>query len=229
MLLCFMSATIAGSQYSKTENQGTGIAVIVFFWLHGVCYAFAWSGLLIAYTVEVLPFKLRAKGLMIMNIAVNVALVMNNQVNPIPMDGVWKGTEWKLYCVYTAWIAVELCFVYFFYVETKYVLCPPSGSKQIYPMLIFYFCSTGAPRSRKSPASSTATRPRSAPRTSRTTRSCPTTTTTRSCRTTASPSSARPSRTRFKCGDLVRFWLLLLRGNGSGRLWLLAGSSCKER
>lgn len=124
MLLCFMAATIAGSQYSKTANQGTGIAVIVFFWLHGVCYAFAWSGLLIAYTVEILPFKLRAKGMMIMNVAVNVALVMNNQVNPIPMDGVWKGTEWKLYSVYTAWIALELVFVYFFYVETKYVVLP---------------------------------------------------------------------------------------------------------
>jgi len=57
--------------------------------------------------------------MLIMNVAVNVALVMNNQVNPIPMDGVWKGTEWKLYSVYTAWIALELVFVYFFYVETK--------------------------------------------------------------------------------------------------------------
>lgn len=121
MLLCFMAATIAGSVYSRTGEQGTGIAVICFFWFHGVAYAFAWSGLLIAYTVEILPFKLRAKGMLIMNIAVNVALVMNNQVNPIPMDGVWKGTEWKLYCVYTAWIAVELVVVYFFYVETKYV------------------------------------------------------------------------------------------------------------
>ena len=60
MLLFFMSATIAGSQYSKTEDTGTGIAVICFFWLHGVAYALAWSGLLVAYTVEILPFKLRA-------------------------------------------------------------------------------------------------------------------------------------------------------------------------
>lgn len=37
----------------------------------------------------------------------------------IPLDGVWKGTEWKLYCVYTAWIAVELVVVYFLYVETR--------------------------------------------------------------------------------------------------------------
>ena len=119
MLLFFMAATIAGSQYSKTEDTGTGIAVICFFWLHGVAYALAWSGLLVAYTVEILPFKLRAKGLMIMNIAVQVALVINNQVNPIPMDGAWKGEEWKLYCVYTVWIALELTFVFFLYVETK--------------------------------------------------------------------------------------------------------------
>ena len=126
MLLCLMAATVAGSQYSKTGNTGTGVAVIVFFWFHGVCYAFAWSGLLVAYTVEILPFKLRAKGMMIMNVAVNVALVINNYVNPIPIDGVWKGSEWKLYCVYTCWIAIELVFVYVFYVETKYVPSPAS-------------------------------------------------------------------------------------------------------
>ncbi|KAK5170694.1 uncharacterized protein LTR77_005284 [Saxophila tyrrhenica] len=119
MLLFFMAATIAGSQYSKTGNQGTGIAVIVFFWLHGVAYAFAWSGLLVAYTVEIMPFKLRAKGLVIMNVAIQVALVINNYVNPIPLDGAWSGEEWKLYCVYTAWIALELVFVWFLYVETK--------------------------------------------------------------------------------------------------------------
>jgi hypothetical protein len=109
MLLFFMSATIAGSQYTKVQNawkaanpnpdakaqeaalkaskagQGIGICVITFFWLHGVAYALAWSGLLVAYTVEVLPFKLRAKGLVLMNVAVQLALVINNQVNPIPM------------------------------------------------------------------------------------------------------------------------------------------------
>lgn len=119
MLLFFMAATIAGSQYSKNQNQGVGIAVITFFWLHGVAYAFAWSGLLVAYTVEILPFKLRAKGLMIMNVAVQVALVINNQVNPIPMDGAWKGQEWKLYSCYTAWLFLELLFVWFMYIETR--------------------------------------------------------------------------------------------------------------
>lgn len=91
--------------------------------MHGVSYAVAWSGLLVAYTVEVLPFKLRAKGLMIMNVSVQAALTIQGQVNPIPIDGAWKGQEWKLYTVYTCWIAFELVCVYFFYVETKYVSC----------------------------------------------------------------------------------------------------------
>jgi len=66
-----------------------------------------------------MPFKLRAKGLMIMNVSVQVALVINNYVNPLPWAGAWKNSQWKLYCVYTAWIAAELVFVYIFYVETK--------------------------------------------------------------------------------------------------------------
>jgi len=119
MLLMFMCVTICSAEYARTGKAGVGYAIILFVWLHGVAYAFAWSGLLIAYTVEILPFKLRAKGLMIMNVAVQVALVINNYVNPLPWAGAWKHTEWKLYCVYTAWIAFELVVVYFLYIETK--------------------------------------------------------------------------------------------------------------
>jgi sugar porter (SP) family MFS transporter len=162
MLLFFFAATICSAEYAKTGNQGTGIAIILFVWLHGVAYALAWSGLLIAYTVEILPFKLRAKGLMIMNVSVQCALLMNNYVNPIPLDGAWKHSQWKLYCVYTAWIAVELVIVYFLYVETKYVA---TKVLTILYVKLTYF--TGAQLSRRSRVSSMATRPRSVLLTSR--------------------------------------------------------------
>jgi sugar porter (SP) family MFS transporter len=227
MLLCLMAATVSGAQYSKTDNRGTGIAVIVFFWFHGVCYAFAWSGLLVAYTVEILPFKLRAKGMMIMNISVNVALVINNYVNPIPMDGVWKGSEWKLYCVYTCWIAIELVFVYVFYVETKYVV--PCLLPTVLPGHFTNDAITGAPPSRKSPASSTATTPRSASRTSRTTPSCPTSCTARSARFRSTPSnSARPSRTRCKCAPSIGCCCLLCGAVCSIVLLCNAVGECEE-
>jgi hypothetical protein len=123
MLLFLMSATATGERYSATGNVAIGYVNILFVWLHGVAYALAWSGLLVAYTVEILPFKLRAKGLFIMNLAVQVALTINNQVNPIPISkgGAWYNENWKLFAVYTGWVVIELLFVYFFYVETRYV------------------------------------------------------------------------------------------------------------
>jgi MFS family permease len=128
MLLNFMAMTIIGWSYTQNPTSGKGIAFVCFQWFFGVSYAIAWSGLLVAYTVEILPYKLRAKGLMIMNFWVQVAITINTYVNPIPMDGAWKGHEWRFYCVYTCWIACELVFVYFLYIETKYVypIPPPS-------------------------------------------------------------------------------------------------------
>jgi len=43
----------------------------------------SWSGLLVAYALEILPFRLRAKGLMIMNITVQAILAIGNQTNPV--------------------------------------------------------------------------------------------------------------------------------------------------
>lgn len=43
-------------------------------------YNLAMSPLLVAYTVEILPFRIRAKGLVIMNLAVNITLVFNQYV-----------------------------------------------------------------------------------------------------------------------------------------------------
>lgn len=89
MVLMFMAWTIVSSQYvgpfqadGKTPNahpsniKSTGYPQIVFVWLFSVFYALAWSGLLVAYALEILPYKLRAKGLMIMNLTVQATLVL---------------------------------------------------------------------------------------------------------------------------------------------------------
>jgi hypothetical protein len=82
MLIFFIAITICAAEFSKTGDTKAGNAIIAGFWLHGVAYALAWSGLLVAYTVEIMPFKLRAKGLVIMNLSVQLALAINSQVNP---------------------------------------------------------------------------------------------------------------------------------------------------
>ena len=153
MLLFLVCATITGQQYALKNIIGIGYANIVFVWLHGVAYALAWSGLLVAYTVEILPYKLRAKGVFIMNLAVQVALTINNYVNPIPISegGGWFGQNWKLFACYAGWVLLELVWVYYFYVETRYVAFRP---RQFESMLTFFLLVV--PLLRRLPVSSTA-------------------------------------------------------------------------
>ncbi|KAF2758416.1 general substrate transporter [Pseudovirgaria hyperparasitica] len=117
MLATFVVWTIASSQQQEHGNKAAGQAVIAMIWIFSVCYALAWSGLLVAYTVEILPFKIRAKGLMIMNFWIQAALTINQYVNPLGFDHLKP--NYKLYIIYTCWIAFELVFVFFLYVETK--------------------------------------------------------------------------------------------------------------
>jgi sugar porter (SP) family MFS transporter len=99
MMLAFLAWTVCAAQFQEHGLKAAGNAVVAFIWIHGVFYAFAWSGLLVAYTVEILPFKIRAKGLMIMNFWVQVALVVNQYLNPIALNKL--NPDYKFYIIYT--------------------------------------------------------------------------------------------------------------------------------
>jgi len=117
MCLTFLAWTITSAIYEKTGNPSAGTPQVVWVWLFSVFYALAWSGLLVAYTLEILPYKLRAKGLMIMNLTVQASLVLGNYTNPIAWDNFPHHYDLSLF--YTIWIFLEFGFVYFFYVETR--------------------------------------------------------------------------------------------------------------
>jgi len=117
MCICFTLWTVCSALYDTHHNLGAGKATVVFIFFHGVFYNIAWSGLLIAYTVEILPYKLRAKGLMLMNFCVQAALVFNQYINPIGLANL--APRWKFYAIYCGWILFELIFVFFLFVETR--------------------------------------------------------------------------------------------------------------
>ncbi|KAK4128925.1 general substrate transporter [Parathielavia appendiculata] len=114
----FIFWTLTSGLYEEQGASGAGNAMIFFIWLFQVFYSLAWSGLLVGYSIEILPYKLRAKGLMVMNLTVQCALTLNTYANPLAFEH-FKGHAWKLYLIYTCWIFLELCFVYFMYIETK--------------------------------------------------------------------------------------------------------------
>ncbi|KAH8201865.1 hypothetical protein TruAng_003952 [Truncatella angustata] len=119
MFVVFIFWTLCSGLYSEYALPGSNYAMLVFVWLFQFAYAIAWSGLLVAYAIEILPYKLRAKGLMILNISIQAALTLNSYANPVAFAAFGEKGYWKLYLIYTCWIFLELCFVYFMYVETR--------------------------------------------------------------------------------------------------------------
>lgn len=115
MLLFFTLQTICSARYAITQSQGAAHAVIAFIFLFYAAYDLAFTPLIVSYTVEILPFSLRAKGFNVFNFTISVALIFNQYVNPIALENI----GWKYYIVYICWIAFELGFLYFMIVETR--------------------------------------------------------------------------------------------------------------
>ncbi|CZT18155.1 related to hexose transporter protein [Ramularia collo-cygni] len=108
--------TACAATYTKSGVASAGHAVIAMVFIYYIFYNLAWSGLLVGYGCEILPYNLRAKGLTLMFLMVNVALFFNQYVNPIAL----RDIKWKYYIVYCVWLAIELAVVYFYYIETRY-------------------------------------------------------------------------------------------------------------
>lgn len=76
---------------------------------------FAWPGLTVAYTAEILPFNIRAKGLTVAMAVTAASSVFNQYVNPIGLESL----QWRFYFVYIAILVVECFCIWFFFVETQ--------------------------------------------------------------------------------------------------------------
>ena len=82
MVVSFACWTATGAvyEYSGETNMTSGYTQLVFIWIFGIFYDIGFSGLLVAYALEVLPFHLRAKGMMLMNITVQAVLAISKWV-----------------------------------------------------------------------------------------------------------------------------------------------------
>ena len=83
MVMSFVCWTITGAVFENSDELDVkaGYAQLVFVWIFGVFYDIGFSGLLVAYALEILPFHLRAKGMMIMNITVQAVLAISKYVS----------------------------------------------------------------------------------------------------------------------------------------------------
>ena len=115
MLVSYAIITAMSGTYEKTHNAGAGRALLAFVFIFNGFYAIAYTPLLVSYTVEILPFLIRAKGLAVMNFSVMGAIIFNQYTNPIALDAL----KWKYYLIYTIWLVFELVYVWLWATETK--------------------------------------------------------------------------------------------------------------
>ncbi|KAH7401262.1 general substrate transporter [Pyrenochaeta sp. MPI-SDFR-AT-0127] len=115
MLIAFSIWTACSAVYTQTGNSSAGSAVLAMIFLFYGAAGIAWPGLTVAYTVEILPFRIRAKGLTLCFVFTSLSGIFNQYVNPIGIETL----GWKFYLVYVVVLVIECLCIYFLYVETK--------------------------------------------------------------------------------------------------------------
>ncbi|KAI0784259.1 general substrate transporter [Abortiporus biennis] len=113
MLIDFGAWTITTALYSSLGITSAAKATVPFIFIFYFFYDIAYTPMLIAYTLEILPFNIRAKGFA--NLVVSLTLAFNQFVNPWALDTI----GWKYYLVYCGWLIIELVFIVTCIVETR--------------------------------------------------------------------------------------------------------------
>ncbi|KAF8178415.1 hexose transporter [Mycena galopus ATCC 62051] len=115
MALFLSLQTVCFARFRITGDYGAAHAALASIFLFYAAYDIAFTPLIVTYTLEILPYNIRAKGFNIFNFTISVALIFNQYVNPIAFDVL----TWKYYIIYCLWLGFEFVFLYFFVIETK--------------------------------------------------------------------------------------------------------------
>lgn len=119
--------TIASSQFAASytgndkngdpiyTNNAASKAALALIFMFGAVFSVGITPLQALYTVEVLSFEMRAKGMAFSSLAVNLAGLLNQYAWPVSMEKI----GWKTYIVFTVWDVIQVIVIYIFLPETK--------------------------------------------------------------------------------------------------------------
>ncbi|RDL34555.1 uncharacterized protein BP5553_07683 [Venustampulla echinocandica] len=115
MWLVFTIITILTGVFTNTGSKSASYASVAFIYLYSGVHNLGWTGAMMLYVVEILPYSIRAKGIALFWFVTGAAGAFNTYVNPIGLNRF----GYKFYYFYVAWIAVEFFVVYWQCPETK--------------------------------------------------------------------------------------------------------------
>ncbi|KAF8520591.1 hexose transporter [Hysterangium stoloniferum] len=121
MLLAWTAQTVCFAEFSANGSAQAAHAFIAFIFLFYAAYdasprlKIAFTPLIVSYTIEILPYAVRAKGFNIFSFTISLSLILNQYVNPLALARI----GWKYYLFYLVWLVIELIFVLRYVIETK--------------------------------------------------------------------------------------------------------------
>ena len=106
----------ATSQFAADPNNAAAAkATQALIYLFGIVFSMGFTPLQILYPVEVLSFEMRAKGMAVSSLAVNLASLLNQFAWPVALAAI----GWRTYIVFVVWCTVQAAVIYFVIPETK--------------------------------------------------------------------------------------------------------------
>jgi len=101
--------------YNDGANIGAGIGAFVLLNIFAITYSLSWTPLNALYPVEVLAYGLRARGMALTQLAINVANVFQSYV----LANGLAAYTWKFFSFYAVFNTLAAIIIYIFFPETK--------------------------------------------------------------------------------------------------------------
>lgn len=113
ILICITAGSAVYAE--NNNNKSAAYAVVAFLYLFSPAYNLGFNGNLGLYIPEILPFRLRTKGLSFFYFVQFCTMMLSTFTVPIGLEDI----TWKFYIIFVGWVVVEFLGVYFLFPETK--------------------------------------------------------------------------------------------------------------
>ena len=115
MIAANVPLTISSAMYKQHGSTAAAYSTIVFLFLYNAAFNIACNPLLYCYTTEILPYSIRSRGLAVQVLASQVALTVNQYVNPIALERI----GYYYFIFYLGMLILGTALIYFTFPETK--------------------------------------------------------------------------------------------------------------
>ena len=114
-LVAMAALAAALARFQATAAVAASTATLVFIYVFGVVFLFAWTPMQPIYPAEVLLNVLRSRSFIAQQLVAGLALFVNQYAAPIAMERI----SFWFYVFYSLWDVVECVIIYYLFVETK--------------------------------------------------------------------------------------------------------------